>query len=145
MNLEINNDSLAIKYYNKSLKNPGKDGLVNLKNYNILGDYFFDKNEYLTSAAYYDSTLTQINNDKKLFRKITKRRESLEEVIYYELSVKTNDSILRLIKMSEEERVAYFKDYIEEQKKKLNKEKEIVNPSRAPLMRRTIAAGACQI
>jgi hypothetical protein len=29
--------------------------------------------------------------------------------------------------MSEEERVAYFKDYIEEQKKKLNKEKEIVN------------------
>jgi hypothetical protein len=127
LNLEINNDSLAIKYYNKSLKNPGKDDLVNLKNYNILGDYFFDKNEYLTSAAYYDSTLTQINNDKKLFRKITKRRESLEEVIYYELSVKTNDSILRLIKMSEEERVAYFKDYIKKQKNKLNKEKEIVN------------------
>ena len=127
LNLEINNDSLAIKYYNKSLKNPGKEGLVNLKNYNILGDYFFDKNEYLTSAAYYDSTLTQINNDKKLFRKINKRRESLEEVIYYELSVKTNDSILRLIEMSEDERVAYFKGYIEEQKKKLNKEKEIVN------------------
>ena len=104
MNLEINNDSLAIKYYNKSLKSRGKDDLVNLKNYNILGDYFFDKNEYLTSAAYYDSTLTQIRNDKKLFRKITKRRESLEDVIYYELSVKTNDSILSLVKMSEAER-----------------------------------------
>ena len=127
LNLEINNDSLAIKYYNKSLKSRGKDDIVNLKNYNILGDYFFDKKEYLTSAAYYDSTLTQINNDKKLFRKINKRRESLEEVIYYELSVKTNDSILRLIKMSEAERVAYFKDYIEEQKSKLNKENEIVN------------------
>ena len=125
--LEINNDSLAIKYYNKSLRNSAKDNLVNLKNYNILGDYFFDKNEYLISAAYYDSTLAQINNNKKLFRKITKRRESLDEVIYYELSVKTNDSIIRLVKMSEEERVAYFKDYIEEQKKKLNKEKEIVN------------------
>ena len=126
LNLEINNDSLAIKYYNKSLRNPAKDNLVNLKNYNTLGDYFFDKNEYLISAAYYDSTLAQINNNKKLFRKITKRRESLDEVIYYELSVKTNDSIIRLVKMSEEERVAYFKDYIEEQKKKLNKEKEIV-------------------
>lgn len=125
--LEINNDSLAIKYYNKSLRNSAKDNLVNLKNYNILGDYFFDKNEYLISAAYYDSTLAQINNNKKLFRKITKRRESLDEVIYYELSVKTNDSIIRLVKMSEEERVAYFKDYIEEQKKKLNEEKEIVN------------------
>ena len=125
--LEINNDSLAIKYYNKSLRNPAKDNLVNLKNYNTLGDYFFDKNEYLISASYYDSTLAQINNNKKLFRKITKRRESLDEVIYYELSVKTNDSIIRLVKMSEEERVAYFKDYIEEQKKKLNEEKEIVN------------------
>ena len=127
LNFEINNDSLAISYYNKSLRNPGKDDLVDLKNYNILADYFFDNNKYLKSAAYYDSTLTQIKNDKKLFRKISKRRESLEDVIYYELSVKTNDSILRLVKMSDEERTAYFMDYIEKQKKKLDKEKDIIN------------------
>ncbi|MDG1219711.1 MAG: hypothetical protein P8N08_06005 [Flavobacteriaceae bacterium] len=127
LNFEINNDSLAISYYNKSLRNPGKDDLVGLKNYNILADYFFDNNKYLKSAAYYDSTLTQIKNDKKLFRKISKRRESLEDVIYYELSVKTNDSILRLVKMSDEERTAYFMDYIEKQKKKLDKEKDIIN------------------
>ena len=127
LNFEINNDSLAISYYNKSLRNPGKDDLVGLKNYNILADYFFDNNKYLKSAAYYDSTLTQIKNDKKLFRKISKRRESLEDVIYYELSVKTNDSILSLVKMSEEERTTYFKDYLEKQKKKLDKEKDIIN------------------
>ena len=127
LNFEINNDSLAISYYNKSLRNPGKDDLVDLKNYNILADYFFDNNKYLKSAAYYDSTLTQIKNDKKLFRKISKRRESLEDVIYYELSVKTNDSILSLVKMSDEERTAYFMDYIEKQKKKLDKEKDIIN------------------
>ena len=127
LNFEINNDSLAISYYNKSLRNPGKDDLVGLKNYNILADYFFDNNKYLKSAAYYDSTLTQIKNDKKLFRKISKRRESLEDVIYYELSVKTNDSILSLVKMSDEERTTYFKNYIEKQKKKLDKEKDIIN------------------
>ena len=127
LNFETNNDSLAISYYNKSLRNPGKDDLVGLKNYNILADYFFDNNKYLKSAAYYDSTLTQIKNDKKLFRKISKRRESLEDVIYYELSVKTNDSILSLVKMSDEERTAYFKNYIEKQKKKLDKEKNIIN------------------
>ncbi len=127
LNFETNNDSLAISYYNKSLRNPGKDDLVSLKNYNILADYFFDNNKYLKSAAYYDSTLTQIKNDKKLFRKITKRRESLEDVIYYELSVKTNDSILSLVKMSDQERTAYFKDYIEKQKKELDKEKDNIN------------------
>ena len=127
LKLQTNNDSLAIKYYNKSLRNPARDNLVNLKNYNILADYFFDKNEYLTSAAYYDSTLTQISNDKKLFRKITKRRESLKDVIFYELSIKTNDSILNLVKMSEDERITYFKDYLDEQKKRLRKEKDIIN------------------
>ena len=127
LNFETNNDSLALIYYNKSLRNSGKDYLVSLKNYNILADYFFDKNEYLISAAYYDSTLTQIRNDKKLFRKITKRRESLEDVIYYELSVKTNDSILSLVKMSEAERTSYFEDYLKKQKKKLDNEKEIIN------------------
>ena len=60
LNFEINNDSLAISYYNKSLRNPGKDDLVGLKNYNILADYFFDNNKYLKSAAYYDLSLIHI-------------------------------------------------------------------------------------
>jgi hypothetical protein len=130
LNLEMTKDSLAISYYNKSLRNPGKDYLVKLKNHNILADYYFDKKEYLTSAAYYDSTLAEIKNDKKLFRNITKKRTSLDDVIYYESSIKTSDSILSLVKMSEEERIVFFTDYIDEQKKKLKKEKQIVNDNK---------------
>ena len=127
LHLELKRDSVAINYYNKSIKSPGKDYLINVKNYNILADYYFDSNEYLKSAAYYDSTLLNIKNNKKLFRKISKRRSSLDDVIYYELSIKTSDSVLSLVKMSEKERVVFFNNYIDKLKEKLKNEKAAVD------------------
>ena len=127
LKLEINADSLAINYYNKSLRSPAKDYLVNVKNYNILADYYFDNKEYLSSAAYYDSTLLNIRDDKRLYRKIAKKRSSLDDVIYYELSVKKNDSILRLVNMSEDERVLFFNSYLQKMKDKLMVEEDIID------------------
>ena len=127
LKLEINADSLAINYYNKSLRSPAKDYLVNVKNHNILADYYFDNKQYLSSAAHYDSTLLNIRNDKKLYRKITKKRSSLDDVIYFELSVKKNDSILRLVNMSEDERVLFFNSYLQKIKDKLKFEEDIID------------------
>ena len=127
LKLEINADSLAINYYNKSLRSPAKDYLVNIKNHNILADYYFDNKQYLSSAAHYDSTLLNITDDKKLYRKITKKRSSLDDVIYYELSVKKNDSILRLVNMSEDKRVLFFNSYLQKIKDKLKFEEEIID------------------
>lgn len=127
LKLEINADSLAINYYNKSLRSPAKDYLVNVKNHNILADYYFDNKQYLSSAAHYDSTLLNIRNDKRLYRKITKKRSSLDDVIYYELSVKKNDSILRLVNMSDDERVLFFNSYLQKIKDKLKFEEDIID------------------
>lgn len=127
LKLEINADSLAINYYNKSLRSPAKDYLVNVKNHNILADYYFDNKQYLSSAAHYDSTLLNIRNDKRLYRKITKKRSSLDDVIYYELSVNKNDSILRLVNMSEDERVLFFNSYLQKIKDKLKFEEDIID------------------
>ena len=111
-------DSLAILNYNNSLRNPSKNNKINVRNYNILADYFFDQNEYLKSAAYYDSTIQNINNNKKLLRKITKKRNSLDDVIFYELSAARNDSIVELTNMSIKDQEDYFNNYINELKKK---------------------------
>ena len=127
LKLEINADSLAINYYNKSLRSPAKDYLLNVKNHNILADYYFHNKQYLSSAAHYDSTLLNIRNDKRLYRKITKKRSSLDDVIYYELSVKKNDSILRLVNMSEDERVLFFNSYLQKIKDKLKFEEDIID------------------
>ena len=123
--LETNQDSLAILNYNSSLRNPSKNNNIRVRNYNILADYFFDKNEYLKSAAYYDSTIQNIKNNRKLLRKITKQRNSLDDVIFYEISALRNDSILSLTNMSIVEQEDYFNNYIEELKSKVEKEKNL--------------------
>ena len=123
--LETNQDSLAILNYNSSLRNPSKNNNIRVRNYNILADYFFDKNEYLKSAAYYDSTIQNIKNNRKLLRKITKQRNSLDDVIFYEISALRNDSILSLTNMSIVEQEDYFNNYIEELKSKVEKKKNL--------------------
>jgi hypothetical protein len=56
----------------------------------------------------------------------------LEDVIYYELSVKTNDSILSLVKMSDEERTAYFKITLKNKKRSSIKKKILLTLKTKP-------------
>ena len=42
------------------------------------------------------------------YRQIKKKRDNLVDVIHYEEIAQVNDSILRLVQMSEGERLAYF-------------------------------------
>ncbi len=87
--------------------------------YESLGDFYFDKTSFEMAGAYYDSVLQiPINQNTKRIRKIIRKRESLNDVIYYENIASKSDSILTLANMSEEERNVYFKDYVERLKVK---------------------------
>src|SRR5690554_11957 len=50
-------------------------------------------------------------NSSREWRRIKKKRENLDDVIKYEDIAMNNDSILRLVKMGDAERLAYFTDY----------------------------------
>ncbi len=103
----------AIENYNKSLSKKPKDRFLYSRNYLRLAQIYFDKNKYKTAGEYYDSTLTYIDKEKREYRLIAKKRENLEDVIKYEAIAQEKDSILNLIKMSKEEQIAFFEDYIE--------------------------------
>ena len=81
--------------------------------YEALGNSFFDKTSFLKAGAYYDSILqiTQSNNTKRI-RSLKRKRDKLSDVILYENISKGNDSILKLVAMSNEERDTYFSEYI---------------------------------
>lgn len=111
-------DSLALVYYNKSLRTTQGERKLNALNYQSLADYYFDKHEYKTSGAYYDSTLTNLVENTKKHRSIQKKLDNLEDVIKYEDVVQHADSIITLYEMPEAERKAYFEDYIAELKRK---------------------------
>ncbi|MCK5677254.1 MAG: tetratricopeptide repeat protein, partial [Flavobacteriaceae bacterium] len=101
--------------------------------YEKLGDLYFDKTLFETAGAYYDSVL-QIPQDKntKRIRRLIRKRESLNDVIYYENITSRNDSILSLSEMNPENQKIYFQNYIDSLKIKDNedrkrKEQEVIN------------------
>lgn len=104
-------DSVAKAYYNKSLRTNSPDKQLKSFNYEALAVYAFDNTEYKLAGAYYDSTLTNQEPRTKPYRKTKRKRENLEDVIYYEEVARANDSLLYLIALPEEERLTYFKNY----------------------------------
>ncbi|WP_052184263.1 tetratricopeptide repeat protein [Psychroserpens sp. Hel_I_66] len=117
-------DSMAIAYYNKSLRTNLGDKELKSRDYSTLGDMSFDVAEYKVAGAYYDSTMTNMKLNSKPYRVVKRKRENLEDVIYYEDIAQQNDSIIRLVNFSEEERLTYFTTYTEELKLLAEAEKE---------------------
>ncbi len=104
---------LAVAYYNKSLRTNSDDKYLESLNYYTLGDINFDRKEYATAGAYYDSTLQRMIVDSKRYRVLKKKRINLDDVILYEGIAKVNDSILTVVAMSPAERLAYYSEYTE--------------------------------
>ncbi len=110
-------DSLAESYYNKSLRKTQGDQTLNARNYLILGDMYFDRTEYKTAGAYYDSTLTNMVAKTKPYRVVEKKRKNLDDVIFYEGIARENDSILNITSLPKEEQIAVYLKHIEKLKK----------------------------
>ncbi|MDX1772955.1 hypothetical protein [Oceanihabitans sediminis] len=122
--LKNQSDSLAISYYNKSLRTDTNDNVLKAKTYQTLGDMHFDVSEYKMAGAYYDSTMLHMVTNSKPYRLIKRKRDNLEDVIYYEDIARSNDSILNLVSLSEADRITFFEAHIEKLKVEAEKEKE---------------------
>jgi tetratricopeptide (TPR) repeat protein len=118
-------DSLSEVYYNKSLRKITSDNYLRALNYETLGNMYFDQNVYKTAGAYYDSTMTTMVKNSKPYRIIKRKRENLDDVIYYEGIAQTNDSILYVINLPKEEQLALYTEHVEALRlQALEKEKE---------------------
>lgn len=119
------NTENAIAYFEKSLQSTPKRNLQKELSYEALGNLHFDKAEFIVAAAYYDSILdiTKSENTKRI-RRLVRNRNNLNEIILYENSSKTNDSILRIVAMNEEDRISFFNAHIEKLKAEAEKQKD---------------------
>jgi tetratricopeptide (TPR) repeat protein len=118
-------DSLAEAYYNKSLRKITTDKYLRALCYETLGNMYFDRNIYKTAGQYYDSTMTAMIPNSKAYRLVKKKRENLDDVIYYEGIAQANDSLIYIIGLSEDEQLAYYTDYVQELKAKALAEQEL--------------------
>lgn len=129
----------AKKYYNKSLRANSQDNYLVASNYRNLAEINFNDAKYVVAGQYYDSTLVRMDNKTREHKAIKKKRENLADVIKYEAIAQTNDSILKIVSMSEEGRKSFFEDVIarlkiEDQKKaeKAAREQELSQQTAPP-------------
>ena len=124
--LANSSDSTSVTYYNKSLRTNSVDKYLKAINYQRLGDLNFDDSQYKTAGAYFDSTMLNLKKNTKPYRSIKRKRDNLEDVIFYEDVAQRNDSILNLVNLSDEDRLVVFESLIEglKEKEKALKEKE---------------------
>ncbi|MCW5514625.1 tetratricopeptide repeat protein [Muriicola sp. Z0-33] len=110
-------DSLGLVYYNKSIRATRNLPQLNALNYENLAEYYFDDNVYKTAGAYYDSVLTNLQENTKKYRATKKKLDNLEDVVAYEEIVQYVDSVTTIYNMPRAEQSAYFEDYITELKR----------------------------
>lgn len=110
--LEQESDSLALAYFNKSLRATQNEPKLNALNYENLAEYNFDENQYKNAGAYYDSVLVNLDENTKKYRTIKKKLDNLEDVIKYEDIVQYTDSIITIYDMPIDDRIAYFEKHI---------------------------------
>jgi len=111
-----NDNFSAKKQYNKSLKTTSKDKYLVASNYRNTAEIYFRESQYKTAGKYYDSTLVNLNDRTREYRKIKKKRVNLDDVIKYETIAQANDSILSVVAMSDLGRKSYYEEYIKKLK-----------------------------
>lgn len=111
---EYGNENNAIGYFDSSLfYNQSKPYQKSLS-YEKLGDIYFDRTNFKIASSFYDSVLqVPIDQNTKRIRKIIRKRESLNDVIFYEDIVTRSDSILTISAMTEEEQKLFFNKHID--------------------------------
>ena len=99
-----------------------------------MGNVLFEENQFVLSGAYLDSTLQVLSPKTRTYRKIKRKRDKLNDIIDYETTRKTTDSLLVLIDKTPEEQNAIFES--------LSKPQNSRFPSTCPT--RTTTAIGCQ-
>lgn len=107
----------AKAYFTRALQEKVSDPQLRGLTYYEIGKSFFDKSDYLSAGAYYDSALAVMTYApaKNLLQE---RTENIKKVSNNYYLIRRNDSILALTRMPESERIAYFTKYIDELKAK---------------------------
>lgn len=107
------NTELAATFYNRSLSQPSDDRYLQAISYESLGNINFDAARYPVAGAYYDSTLSRLSPNTRIYRTIERKRENLGDVIQFENIASVNDSILHLVNLPEEKRLEFFSSHTE--------------------------------
>lgn len=118
INQKLKNEDKMLSYLKKSIKVEEAKKYQKVLSYEKLGDYYFDKTNFVLASKYYDSIKPFIDKtNTKLAKKVERKIKNIEDVVFYENILKQNDSLLILVGYDDDEKKSYIENYIKNLKK----------------------------
>lgn len=104
---------VATDYYRQSLHNNKDNNPLKAKAHTRLSELFFDQKDYIGAYQHLDSTLTYIPENTFEHLYVRRKRDNLAKIAELEYLVRKNDSVLKVVRMPETERRAYYQKHID--------------------------------
>jgi tetratricopeptide (TPR) repeat protein len=117
----------AIQSYELGVEKSKQNGLDKALNQICLGDIYFTQREYVKAQPNYSEALSQLNKEDEAYPRVSKRSEVLDELVIHYEAVELQDSLQRLSRMTEEERLVVVQKIIDDLIKKEEEELEKAN------------------
>jgi len=119
--MSIPDTAKAIKSYELGVEKSTKGGIEKALNQIKLGDIYFDLRKYVQAQPNYSEALAQLKKDDDDYPRVSKRSEALDALVVYFQAVELQDSLQRLSRMTDDERLAVVNKIIADL---IKKEKE---------------------
>lgn len=126
--LKNNRYDNAIENFITAISENNNDKEILFNSYLEIAKIFYEeKNDYEKSQKYYDSAITYINRENKLYETIKKRSEVLNNLVKNLNVILKNDSLIELTKLSEGDLDKLINEKIKEENKKSKKQNRSIN------------------
>ena len=114
----------AVQSYESGVENSTRGGIDKALNQVKLGDIYFSQRKYLKAQPNYSEALGQLKKSDDAYPRVAKRSEALDALVIHVEAVELQDSLQRLSRMTEEERLVVIHKIIEDLIKKEKEEAE---------------------
>ncbi|MBQ4231234.1 MAG: tetratricopeptide repeat protein, partial [Salinivirgaceae bacterium] len=111
-------DADALWYFKQSIANSTTNDNQKSISYLAVADIYFDKPDYRNAQLYYDSAMVNLPHEYPDYQNIRRKTENLTDLVNCIETIRTQDSLQRLAKMSEADRNKAIDRVIEALKKK---------------------------
>lgn len=116
------NEPQAISYYANVLRSKSNDMPLKSSTYMALADLYFKNQDYVNAQVYFDSAARTVDKTNPNYDAIINKNKVLNELIKHLVTIKTNDSLLKLAE-NEKLREKTIDKLIKEEKEKAEEEK----------------------
>jgi tetratricopeptide (TPR) repeat protein len=114
----------AIESYESGVEKSTQGGIAKAMNQIQLGDIYFNLRKYVKAQPNYSEALSQLKKEDEAYPRVSKRSEVLDALVTHVEAVELQDSLLRLSRMTEKERLVVVDKIIADLIKKEKEEKE---------------------